>query len=295
MSSPIVITTPTGNIGSKVVAELLRREQNIHVIARHPEKLPQTVQDRATVHVGDLLDESFVSQVTENAAALFWLTPPMWSIPVVRPAYQHTAHVVRSVVQRNKIPYIVHLSSAGAQDDGRGPISLLRTVEEALNGTDANVVHLRPGFFFENFAGQSDAIQNAGAVFMPLPPHCRLPMVATVDIAAIAANLLVARNTSGKTYRGIHGPTDLTLDEAVRIIGDGIGREVRYVLTTLEQTQETLLSMGASTDFARLYREMFQSWITKEQYAAEPRTVETTTPTTLRVWAEQALKPLIEQ
>ncbi|MBC8137573.1 MAG: NmrA family NAD(P)-binding protein [Fibrella sp.] len=293
MKQTIFITTPTGNIGSKIVGELVGRGETVHVLARNPDKLPRTIRDSVTVHVGDLLDESFVVKATEGVTALFWLTPPMWAAPDVRAVYQQSAHTVQVAVNANKIPYVVNLSSTGADKDGYGPISLVRVVEDALNATDANVVHLRPGFFFENFAAQIDPIKNAGAIFMPMPPESRMPMVATADIARIAAELLAARNFAGKTYRGVHGPADLSFTEVASAIGAAIGKEVRYVQTTSDQARETFLQMGASPDFAGLYVEMFAALSRPTPSNAEPRTPETTTPTTLSDWAEKTLKPAI--
>jgi uncharacterized protein YbjT (DUF2867 family) len=293
MSRPIFVTTPTGNIGSKIVAELIAHGETVHVLARDPQKLSQEVRDHVTVHVGDLLDEETVRKATQGAIALFWLTPPMWGAPDVRAVYQQSARSVQTAVNDNRIPYVVNLSSSGAQNDGYGPISYIRQVEDALNSTPANVVHLRPGFFFENFASQIDPIKNAGALFMPLAPETRLPMVATEDIARVAAELLASRNFAEKTYRGVHGPADLSLAEVASAIGTVVGKDVRYVQTTPEQSHATFLQMGASEDFARLYVEMFDALTNRGQSNAEPRSAETTTPTTLQQWAEATLKPAV--
>ncbi len=47
-----MITTPTGPIGSQVVARLLDREQPIRVIARDPSRLDPGVRDRVQVVQG---------------------------------------------------------------------------------------------------------------------------------------------------------------------------------------------------------------------------------------------------
>lgn len=295
MSQPIFVTTPTGNIGSKIVNELIDRGEEVHVLVRNPDKLPQSVRDRVTVHVGDLLDASIVIEATKGVSTLFWLTPPMWAAPDVRAVYEQSAQSVQAAVTTNKIPYVVNLSSAGAQNDHYGPISLLRMVEDALNKTSANVVHLRPGFFFENFAEQGDPIKNAGAIFMPLAPTSSMPMVATADIAHVAAELLATRSFAGKTYRGVHGPADLSLNDVADIIGKAIGRDVRYIQTTSEQAREMFLQLGASPEFAELYVEMFAALSSDKRSAAEPRTPETTTPTTLLDWATKTIKPAITE
>ena len=290
MPDPIFVTTPTGNIGSQLVADLLARGETVHVLARNPDKLPQAVRDAVTVHVGDQFDAATLTKATKGASALFWLTPTSFDAADVRAVYAKAAHTVAAAVTVNQIPLVVNLSSAGAQADGLGPISLLRQVEDALNTTDAAVVHLRPGWFFENFAGQRDAIYNAGAIFEPIPAETALPMVATKDIAVVAAEILTARTATGKIYRGVHGPADISFGDAAKEIEAGIGRPVNYVKITLDDTHKQFLQMGMSADFARLYIEMLGAMAMHGQVTAEPRTDQTTTPTTLQEWAAHNLR-----
>ncbi|MBC8140946.1 MAG: NAD(P)H-binding protein [Armatimonadetes bacterium] len=293
MNSTIFVVAPTGNIGGRVVADLLRRGETVHVLARSPEKLPQEVRDAVTVHVGDLTDEAFVTQATVGASALFWLTPPAPSAPDVRAVYAKSAEVVQAVVNANAIPYVVHLSSLGAQNDGLGEVTFLRLVENALNTTAANVVHLRPGYFFENFLDQADAIKSDGAILLPLSPEFEIAMVATADIAVVAAQYLAARDFVGKTYHGIHGAADLSLTEAARQLGSGTGLDIRFVQTTMDQAHAAFEEVGMGADFTQRYMETYTGFAANRMISAEPRTADTTTPTTLEAWAARMLKPLV--
>jgi len=51
---------------------------------------------------------------------------------------------VAQAVQANNIPFVVHLSSAGAQLPKAGPVSGLGQIETHLNSIAANIVNLRP-------------------------------------------------------------------------------------------------------------------------------------------------------
>ena len=53
----VVVTTPTGKIGSKIVEELLSAERTVRVIARDPVKLPPELRDDVEVVKGSS-DES---------------------------------------------------------------------------------------------------------------------------------------------------------------------------------------------------------------------------------------------
>src|SRR4028119_1297471 len=69
-------TTPTGNVGGRVVERLLESDAEVVVLARHPERLPEAVRARAQVRQGTLEDADFVHQATAGADALFLLVPP---------------------------------------------------------------------------------------------------------------------------------------------------------------------------------------------------------------------------
>src|ERR1700759_1162178 len=75
----IVVTTPTGNVGSKVAPILLDRGAEITVIARHPEKVKQLAARGARVVQGDHSDSKVVQSALKDADALFWLIPPQYS------------------------------------------------------------------------------------------------------------------------------------------------------------------------------------------------------------------------
>jgi uncharacterized protein YbjT (DUF2867 family) len=56
------------------------------------------------------------------------------------------------------------------------------------------------------------------------------------DIAAVAAAALVEQGHGGKSYT-ITGPQVLTPPEMVRLIGEAIGRDLRFVELTVEQAR----------------------------------------------------------
>lgn len=125
-------------------------------------------------------------------------------------------------------------------------------------------------------------------------PHCAARLATLQGTAGplCIANSAGAIRLSGITYRGVHGPADLSLAQVAETIGTAVGRKVLFVPTTPNQAHETFLQMSASPDFARLYVEMFAA-LAKSEPPAEPRTPETTTPTTLHDWAIHSLNPAL--
>jgi uncharacterized protein YbjT (DUF2867 family) len=290
----IVVTTPTGNIGKIVVQSLLKAGESVTVLVRNPDKLADAVRESVTVAQGNLNDKAFVAKATAGAEALFWLTPNDMTVADVRGYYETLAENAAYAVETNHIPYVVNLSSAGAQHEtGLGPVSFIGVVERALRTVAPTVVQLRPGYFFENFLAQIGAIQNANALFIPFPPDLAYPMVATQDIGEVAAKHLLKRDATGEVIVGVHGPADLTMPEAAKIIGDAVNRPVNFVPLSSDEARKAFLSFGASAEFANIYVEMFEGFA-KGLAPAEPRTPETTTPTTLAAWATDVLRPAVD-
>lgn len=290
----IAVTTPTGNIGSKLVPHLLDAGAEVVLLARDPGKVQAFVARGARVEHGSQDDAAFVQRATRGADALFWLTPADFTSPDMH-AYQRTlGTIARDAVKANGVPRVVNLSSIGAQmSAGTGPIAGLHQVEKLLEESGASVVHLRATFFMENLFLSLETIKAMGMIFMPARAETKMPMVATVDIAAVAAKWLLDPTWTGNRAVGIHGPTEYTLAEAAAIVGEAIGKPVHYAQATPEQARGPMEQMGIHPNVVSLFLEMYDAFDTGRLVQAEPRTAETTTPTTLHRFAATAMKPAV--
>ena len=114
---------------------------------------------------------------TTDAHALFWVDPtdigaadPNAGLGPARCGYAAAA------VRGNGIPHVVFQSSVGAEKrHGAGLIDGLARVEEQLDATGANVLHLRCGYFFSNLLLELDALRAGRAAHHDAPdvPRCR--------------------------------------------------------------------------------------------------------------------------
>jgi uncharacterized protein YbjT (DUF2867 family) len=96
----------------------------------------------------------------------------------------------------------------------------------------------------ENFLQSTDMIAKAGQIFLPIPGGKRWPAVATADIAAKAASWLLESGWSGHHRLGVHGPKDLSADEAAEIISAVLGAPVKCVEATIDQARGAMKGMG---------------------------------------------------
>lgn len=63
----VVVTTPTGHVGSRVVRLLLQADVRPRVLVRDPERLAAEIRERVDVRRGDLTDAAFVRNATASA------------------------------------------------------------------------------------------------------------------------------------------------------------------------------------------------------------------------------------
>jgi uncharacterized protein YbjT (DUF2867 family) len=289
----ILVNTPTGKVGRLVTRLLLDAGLDLTLIARHPEKL-DGLGTRAPVVQGDLDDPATLDRATQGVDTLFWVTPGLANPDYLR-WNQDLAGLAVATARRNGVQRAVMLSSISAQvPRGVGPISSLHLVEREFRAGFADLVILRPTFFMENHLGSIASIAAMGAIFAPIAGDVRFPQIATRDIAARAAALLGDGTWTGQRILGLHGPADLSYEQTAQIIGEALGRPVNFVQVTGEQAKQAMVGGGLPPYIADAYVEMYDAMGSGVFQQAEPRSPETTTPTTLLHFATDTLKPVLE-
>ena len=79
-------------------------------------------------------------------------------------------------------------------------------------------------------------------------------MSATRDVADTAAGWLDDEAWTGHQIVEMHGPMDLTHVEAARQIGEGLGREVRFVRGPVDAFLKAFAQYGAGEGFLASHR-----------------------------------------
>jgi uncharacterized protein YbjT (DUF2867 family) len=289
----IVINTPTSNIGRALAARLLDAGEQITVLSRDKKKVDELLRRGARVVEGSFEEPALLAEALEGAEALFWLTPPP-----ARPDYYawatKCAKQAAMAAKKAGASRAVVVSSMGAHTGpGTGAVGPAREMENDFEAALPAVVSLRPGIFMENFLLSAEMIAKAGQIFVPIQPGKKWPLVATADIAAKAACWLLDRGWTGHHRVGVHGPQDLSTGEAAAIIAAAVGKPVQCIDATLDQARGALTGMGMPDFVVNLIIEQYVAFRDGRLYPAEPRTPDTTTPTTLAEFARTTLAPAV--
>jgi len=218
------------------------------------------------------------------------LLPPLNS----REEQERQSDAIAAAAKNAGLRYAVHLSSYGAHvPKGTGPVTGLHSSEQKLNGiSNLNVLHLRPGYFMENNLAAIDMIREMGMFGHALLPDLKLPLIATRDVGAYAAQRLLDLDFSGRQTRELLGERDLTMTEATAVIALGIGKpDLRYEQFSYDQLQQVLTQAGFSPKKAAVYIEMFQSINAGLLAAQEPRSSQNSTQTSFEKFVQDVFAP----
>ncbi|HNC73535.1 MAG TPA: NAD(P)H-binding protein [Elusimicrobiota bacterium] len=286
----IVVTAATGHIGQHLVQELLSKKKKVRAVARDAQKLKKLADRGAETVTADLADPAAVARALQGASAVFALIPPSYGEPDFR-GYQNKISVVLADAVKNAgVKHVVNLSSLGAHlPDKTGPIKGLYDHERRLNQLDGvHVLHLRPTYFMENFYFGLGLIKGQGIHGSPLLPDVPFPMIATRDIASVAAHRLAALDFMGKSVQELLGPREVTMAEATRTIGAAIGKPgLPYVQFPYADARAAMIGLGMSADVADQFNEMYKAFNEGLVRPTQARGAQTTTPTSIEAFARE--------
>jgi uncharacterized protein YbjT (DUF2867 family) len=157
----VLVTGAAGNVGSVVVAELLKRGAEVRALIRKPDadhKLPASVE----VAIGDLLDPVSIEEAMKGVDKLFLLNA------VVADELTQ-ALIAYGIAKRIGLKHVTYLSVFKVQEFRDVPhFASKLAVEGALREFGVPYTILRPGYYMQNDIGLKDALTGPGLYPMPL-------------------------------------------------------------------------------------------------------------------------------
>ena len=288
------IVGASGNTGGVVAERLLQAGQKVRVIGRDASRLERFTKRGAEAFVADATDAAALTKAFEGASAVYVMVPPNISSPDV-PAYQaRVSDALTAAIAKAAVPKAVMLSSFGADKPGKtGPVTGLHHLEEKLSaiaGLDA--VFLRAGYFMENLLPQIGVIRKLGMMAGPLQADLPLPMIATRDIGAAAAELLLEPDFTGKHPRELLGQRDVSYAEIAPIIGKAIGKPgLSYTKVPAMMLRPALKQIGMSGSMVDILLEMADALNSGYMAPLEPRTEANSTPTSIETFISEEFVP----
>lgn len=173
----------------------------------------------------------------EGATELFLVTP------FSSEAVELTKHYV-SEAKRVGIQKIVKLSALGADPKSSSRILRLHgEAEEIVRESGIPCAFIRPNAFMQNFIQHyGSAIRSRSAISVPARDS-KVSFVDTQDVARVAYLAFLPPQLDGQVFE-VTGAEPLSFEDAARLLSSVLGREIRYVPTSEEETRDALMKVG---------------------------------------------------
>jgi uncharacterized protein YbjT (DUF2867 family) len=289
-----VVLGATGNTGSVVAKALLEGHQKVRVVGRGNKRLAGFVILGAEPFEANLMDPGALTRAFTGARAVYSLVPPDHASTDYRAQQDKVTNSIATALEAAGVTHVVALSSFGAdKPDQTGPVAGLHVMEERFRQIPKlNALYLRAGYFMENTLAQVGIIKSSGMMAGPVRADLALPMIATGDIGAAAADALFKLDFAGHQTRELLGHKDLAYSQMTKIIGAAIGMpNLTYIQLPAEQVIQAMTQMGFSKNMAELMCEMSEALDSGYMRALEPRSRANTTPTLFEGFVRNVFVP----
>ena len=290
----IVVTTPTGDIGSRVLAQVLDAERPVRVVARDPSKLPGDVRSRVEIVEGSHSDAATIERALDGASAVFWLPPGDPTARSAHDGYVEFSRPFTDALPSSGVGHVVGVSALGrGWPKPAGLVTASIAMDDMIGASGVAYRALACASLTDNVLRQADLIRDQGVFYAPQPGDLELPLVAKSDVARIAAGLLVDPDWRGVEDVPLFGPEDVSHDEMAAIMANVLGKPVRFEAMPMAAFEGMLASMDTSEGMVRDYAAMMVAKNEGMDTVTPPR-LRANTPTTFRQWCERELKPALD-
>jgi len=260
----IIVTGSLGNISKPLTKELVQKGHSVVVISSQSEKKKDIEALGATAAIGSLEDTDFLTATFTGSDAVYCMVPPnnyfdhsLDLLAYYRRLGSNYAHAIRE----SGVKRVVNLSTIGAHlEKGSGILLGAHDVAIILNGlpSDVTITHMRPTSFYYNLLAYVGTINAQNMIAANYGADAMIPWVSPIDIAAAIVEEIESLFV-GRKVRYV-ASEELTGHETASIIGAGIEKpDLKWVLTTNEQTLNGLIAAGMNPQIASGLVEMYAS------------------------------------
>jgi len=246
-----IILGATGHIGSALSRLLLDRGEPVTVVTRSEDKRAEWEKHGAQVAVVDVSDVSALQRVFARGKRALLLNPPAPPSTDTVLEEQKTVRAILAALRGAELERIVAESTYGAQPGAAiGDLGVLYELEQGLRAQAIPTAIIRGAYYMSNWDMSLDAARSDGRLDTLLPADLVLPMVATADIARVAARLLTTPVAQTGLYFA-EGPVRYSPSDVAAAFARALGRKVQVATTPQDGWVPMLEQVGFSPAAAR--------------------------------------------
>lgn len=237
MSQKILVTGATGSTAALVAAQLRQKGVAVRALVRDAKKAEALAAEGVELAIGDFETPASLEAALDGITSVFLVTPP-------HPDASGMVDRFLAVATKSPLcPRIVRLSAIKGSD--QGPTDNTRThgrADRAIQDSGLPYVILRPNYFMQNLFGSAGSILSQGMMFEGTGDG-RLGFIDVRDIADVATAALLDTQWDRGIYE-LTGPESISYGDVAKLLGEALGREVKFVPVTPEQVRESIVKLG---------------------------------------------------
>ena len=232
-----LITGATGDVGARVVKQLLDREIRPRILVRSEARARGLFGDCVDVYTGDLADPTTTRQALRGSSVLFLVN--------VGPEIPVRDSAAATIAREEGVSRIVKLSSLDVEH-GLAIGAWHEKGEAAIRASGVPFTFIRPTGFMNNLLAWAHAIKTEG-IIRSSTGDGRRPFIHSEDIAAVSVAALLEEKYSGQIL-SITGPASLTFREATQVISTAIGRTLQYQVISDDEARDRYSTVSGSRE-----------------------------------------------
>jgi NAD(P)H dehydrogenase (quinone) len=251
------VTGSTGQVGKAVVRTLIAQGKQVRALYRDENKAATLKAMGAEPVLASVEDPAALEVAFRGVEGVFVMTPPFYGSHDPRNENEIALAALAHALRASHVKKAVLLSSVGAQhEEGTGAILKSHDMERELTSLNLFAASIRAAFFMENFKPIFEFAKQSGKLPVSLEPlDRRIPMIATQDIGALAAKLLV-EGWPGCLTVELEGPQAYSMNDAAAVLSKIAGRTIEAELIPREGRQGFYESVGFTAASAATMVEM---------------------------------------
>ena len=246
-----VITGITGKVGGALAHHLIEAGQPVRAVMRDAGKAAYWADLGCEIALARMEDAQALTEAFRGATGVFILPPsdfdPLPDFPAARAVIAAVSQALQAAAPKT----VLCLSTIGAQARELNLLTQRTLMEQALSALDLPVTFLRPAWFMENALYDVIAARETGVIHSFLQPLDKaVPMIATADIGALAAQLL-QQDWAGRRVVELEGQW-VSPNDIARSLTQILGRDVRAEVVERDTWEALLRAQGAQNPTPRM-------------------------------------------
>jgi (4-alkanoyl-5-oxo-2,5-dihydrofuran-3-yl)methyl phosphate reductase len=221
-----LITGATGDVGSRVVKHLLKRNIRPSILVRDQAKARSFFGERVDIFVGDLAEPASIRHALKGAETIYLVN--------VGPEIPRRDEVAALSAKEEGVKRIIKLSSLDVEH-GLAIGAWHEKGEAAIRATGIPFTFIRPTGFMSNLLAWAHSIKTEKVV-RSSTANGRRPFIHSDDIASVSVEALVSKTYVGQSIP-ITGPESLSFGEATATIAEAIGEPLAYQAISDEEPE----------------------------------------------------------